>query len=106
MKALVGTFNQEKALVGAFFVITNLCVEWTFVSSSILVTVHIEPPVAHQVGLAEHGAVGAEEGVDGGGAATCHVPPAHVEHLAPRHGRRVRVVTCSNNAVITTLHCA
>ena len=73
--------------------------EWTFVSSSILVAVHIEPPVAHQVGLAEHGAVGAEEGVDGGGAATCHVPPAHVEHLAPRHGRRVRVVTCSNNAV-------
>ena len=24
MKALVGAFNQEKALVGAFFVITNL----------------------------------------------------------------------------------
>ena len=23
MKTLVGTFNQEKALVGAFFVITN-----------------------------------------------------------------------------------
>ena len=26
MKVLVGTFNQEKALVGAFSVITNLCV--------------------------------------------------------------------------------
>ena len=71
----------------------------SFVSSSILVTVHVEPPVAHQEVLAEHRAVGAEEGVDGVGAATCHVPPAHVEHLAPRHGRRVRVVTCSNNAV-------
>ena len=27
VKALVGTFNQEKALVGAFFVITNLRVD-------------------------------------------------------------------------------
>ena len=27
MKALVGTFNQEKALVGAFSVITNLQME-------------------------------------------------------------------------------
>ena len=34
MKALVGTFNQVKALVGAFSVITNLCI--AFVSSSIL----------------------------------------------------------------------
>ena len=27
VKALVGAFNQEKALVGAFSVITNLCVD-------------------------------------------------------------------------------
>ena len=27
VKALVGAFNQEKALVGAFFVITNLRME-------------------------------------------------------------------------------
>ena len=27
MKSLVGAFNQEKALVGAFFVITNLRLE-------------------------------------------------------------------------------
>ena len=27
MKALVGAFNQEKALVGAFSVIMNLCVD-------------------------------------------------------------------------------
>ena len=32
MKALVGAFNQEKALVGAFSVITNLRIEfgWNF----------------------------------------------------------------------------
>ena len=30
MKALVGTFNQEKALVGAFSVITNLRVDLRF----------------------------------------------------------------------------
>ena len=34
VKRLVGTFNQEKALVGAFSVITNLCI--AFVSSSTL----------------------------------------------------------------------
>ena len=27
MKALVGAFNQEKALVGAFSAITNFCVD-------------------------------------------------------------------------------
>ena len=30
MKALEGTFNQEKALVGAFSVITKLCVDLRF----------------------------------------------------------------------------
>ena len=30
MKALVGTFNQEKALVGAFSVITNLRMDLRF----------------------------------------------------------------------------
>ena len=30
MKALVGTFNQEKTLVGAFFVITDLRVDLRF----------------------------------------------------------------------------
>ena len=30
VRALVGTFNQEKALVGAFFVITNLRVDIRF----------------------------------------------------------------------------
>ena len=34
MKAEVDTFNQEKALVGPFSVITNLPVVWTFVCSS------------------------------------------------------------------------
>ena len=30
VKAVVGAFNQEKALVGAFFVIMNLAFGWTF----------------------------------------------------------------------------
>ena len=36
MKAVVAAFNQEKALVGAFFVITNLqiCFGWNFVAMS------------------------------------------------------------------------
>ena len=34
MKALVGTFNQEKALVGTFFVIVKLQTSQRFVSSS------------------------------------------------------------------------
>ena len=34
MKALVGAFNEEKALVGAFSVITIRTFGWTFVSSS------------------------------------------------------------------------
>ena len=33
MKALVGAFNQEKALVGVFSVITNLCVIFVSISS-------------------------------------------------------------------------
>ena len=43
MKAVVAAFNQEKALVGAFSVITNLRME-------LLVTVHLQPgvpPVRH-----------------------------------------------------------
>ena len=31
---VVGAFNQEKALEGAFSVVTNLCFVWTFVLSS------------------------------------------------------------------------
>ena len=30
VKALVGAFNQKKAIVGAFSVITNLCVDLCF----------------------------------------------------------------------------
>ena len=30
MRALVGAFNQEKALVGAFSVVTSLCVNLRF----------------------------------------------------------------------------
>ena len=34
MKALVGAFNQEKALVGAFSVITNLWIAFVWISSA------------------------------------------------------------------------
>ena len=36
MKALVGTFNQEKALVGAFSVITNLRMDLRFKLSNVM----------------------------------------------------------------------
>ena len=47
MEAVVATFNQEKALVGAFSVITNLRME---LFEALLVTVHLQPgvpPVRH-----------------------------------------------------------
>ena len=40
MKALVGTFNQEKALVGAFSVITNLRMDLRFKLYFSIQTVH------------------------------------------------------------------
>ena len=54
------------------------------------VAVHIEPPVAHELVLGEHRAVGAEEGGPGVAARV----QAHVEHLAPL--RRVRVVAAGH----------
>ena len=39
MKAVVAAFNQEKALVGAFFVITNLCVDLPFQALSDIVSI-------------------------------------------------------------------
>ena len=53
MKALVGAFNQEKALVGAFSVITNLRMEL------FEALVPAEAAVLHR-GVAEHGVEGAE----------------------------------------------
>ena len=47
MKALVGAFNQEKAIVGAFSVITKLRMQ---LFEALLVTVHLQPgvpPVRH-----------------------------------------------------------
>ena len=44
MKAVVAAFNQEKALVGAFSVITNLRFGWTFVSSSTHHLSHVTCP--------------------------------------------------------------
>ena len=41
MKALVGPFNQEKALVGAFSVITNLRMELFEALVTCLVTCHL-----------------------------------------------------------------
>ena len=60
MKAVVAAFNQEKALVGAFSVITNLriCFGWNFLKHYQLLTVR---RVAHLRGvrpLAAHRAAG------------------------------------------------
>ena len=58
MKALVGAFNQEKALVGAFSVITNLRMELF----EALVTVEEERNDAHCHTASNHGDKGTAEG--------------------------------------------
>ena len=68
MKAVVGAFNQEKALVGAFSMIVQLQTSQRFVLSSILQT---------GVQLAETGEAGAAgllgwPGAGAGGAWTVH----------------------------------
>ena len=78
MKAVVAAFNQEKALVGAFSVITNLRMELfeALIAAPLLsdtqVRPHPGPGLLHRVGqplLAEHGAA---------------LPR---RHRGPRHGR-------------------
>ena len=72
MKALVGAFNQEKALVGAFSVIVQPVVEPTEHYTALDLVEHYDDEVC--VGAAEHGDV-------------------------HRHGRRVRLVQ-ANTLVI------
>ena len=47
MKALVGAFNQEKALVGAFFVIVQPVVEPMDSFTALIYTVHITAMTRH-----------------------------------------------------------
>ena len=50
VKAVVAAFNQEKALVGAFSVITNLriCFGWNFLKHY---SAHLEQPTAELTGV-------------------------------------------------------
>ena len=54
MKAVVAAFNQEKALVGAFSVITNLRME-LFEALVATDRVHVPPVVLQEPGVHAHG---------------------------------------------------
>ena len=47
MKALVGAFNQEKALVGAFSVIVQLVVELMDRFAALSLSLSVSPPSEH-----------------------------------------------------------
>ena len=80
MKAVVAAFNQEKALVGAFSVITNLRME---LFRALPTTAHLDR--AEDGG--GRGGGGGGHGQEGGGAHAV----AHVAHLAnQRRGLRSR----------------
>ena len=93
MKALVGAFNQEKALVGAFSVLTNLRVE-LFQALAVMSSVQRVAPAG---GL--HAAPGPAAG-GGGGLPRAHGPghPHPHHHLAPHQ------VSVTHHRVLLTAH--
>ena len=81
MKALVGAFNQEKALIGAFSVIVQPVVEPMEHYTALVTTENIQNPGLHQAATVEGNcpvfmcttisnilAAGPQGGVGGGGA--------------------------------------
>ena len=95
MKAVVAAFNQEKALVGAFSVITNLRMELSEAQLQTLATVSSLAAVDPVRDILTLGPVCGDQHWPGVSWATCHVSRVPVFRMLGCTGPRSRTCVCA-----------